>query len=79
VYLDDRMIVIIFVLSVFLRINLTILCLDFCQLLKFIGHRLMPAHGVTYESALAKKKGIDENDTETKIQEMTVCEYRKEQ
>jgi hypothetical protein len=39
----------------------------------------MPAHGVTYESALAKNKGIDANDTETKVQEMTVCEYRKEQ
>jgi hypothetical protein len=38
----------------------------------------LPAHGVTYGSALAKKKGIDADDTETKIQEMTVCEYRKE-
>jgi len=47
--------------------------------LKFIGNRLMPAHGVTYKSALAKKKGTDANDTETKIQEMTVCEYTKEQ
>jgi len=28
----------------------------------------MPAHGVTCGSALAKKKGIDANDTGTKIQ-----------
>ena len=26
-----------------------------------------------------KKKGVDTNDTETEIQEMIVCEYRKEQ
>jgi hypothetical protein len=39
----------------------------------------MPAHGVIYGSALAKKKRIDAKDTEAKIQKMTVCEYRKEQ
>ena len=26
---------------------------------------------------LQKKKGMDANDTEAKIQEMTACEYRK--
>jgi hypothetical protein len=35
--------------------------------------------GVTHGSALTKKKGIDANYSEAKIQEMTVCEYRKEQ
>jgi hypothetical protein len=54
VYLYDRMIMIIFVLSVLFRYKFY--TWTFISFLKFIGHKLMPAHGVTDGSALAKKK-----------------------
>lgn len=65
-YLDDRMMTVIFVFSVFVHINVTVLYLDLYQLPEMYWWQTDPRAWGHIRVNSYKKKGIDTNDTEGK-------------